>query len=149
MPLPDLILLDGGKGHVSAVRMLMDTLGEDIPVYGLVKDDRHRTRGLTDENTEFDIEHDGVLFKFLTCMQDEVHRFAIEGFRKKHEKTSIHSALENIKGIGPSKRKLLLNRFGSVDNIRKASITDLKEVIGSSAANAVYEFFNRGTGNDN
>ena len=148
LPLPDLILLDGGRGHVSAIRMLMDTLGEDIPVYGLVKDDKHRTRGLTDESIEFDIERDGILFKFLTRMQDEVHRFAIEGFRRKHENSAIHSVLEDIPGIGPAKRKKLLNSFGSVAKISRASKADLQAVIGDAAAAAVIEFFNRGVSND-
>ena len=120
----------------------------DIPLYGLVKDDKHRTRGLTDESIEFDIERDGILFKFLTRMQDEVHRFAIEGFRRKHENSAVHSVLEDIPGIGPAKRKKLLNSFGSIAKISRTSKADLQAVIGDAAAAAVIEFFNRGASND-
>lgn len=141
LPFPDLILLDGGKGHVAAVREILDTMEENIPVFGLVKDDNHRTRGLTDENGEFPIDPKGALFKFLTSMQDEVHRFAITAFRKKHEKNMTSSELENIKGIGPEKRKKLLKYFVSTEKIKNASIDELKMVLDDGSAKNVYDYF--------
>ena len=141
LPLPDLILLDGGKGHVAAIRLLMETLGEEVPVFGLVKDDKHRTRGLTDDCREICIDKDGDLFHFLTCMQDEVHRFAITAFRKNHEKNAMHSELENIPGIGAAKRRDLLRTFITVDRIREAGFQELCNVVGKSAANSVLDYF--------
>ena len=148
LPFPDLILLDGGKGHVSAIRLLMETLGEDVPVYGLVKDEKHRTRGLTDEYKEFPLDKNGMLFRFLSCMQDEVHRFAITGFRNKHEKSSLHSELENIAGIGPARRKQLLQVFVTVKRMRKATFEELSTVVGKKAAYAVLEHFEKENKND-
>ena len=144
LPLPDLILLDGGKGHVSAINLLMETLGESIPVYGMVKDSKHRTRGLTDENEEFPIDRDGNLFKFLTCMQDEVHRFAIAGFHKKHEKSTLHSELEEIPGIGPAKRSKLMQTFLSIERLRQADFAELCNVVDKTSARHIIDYFNRG-----
>ena len=141
LPLPDLILLDGGKGHVSAIKPLMESLGEDIPVYGLVKDDNHRTRGITDESNEFPIDKNGNLFKFLTCMQDEVHRFAISGFRKKHESESLHSELEEIPSIGPAKRKKLLQTFVTLKRLQDATYDELCEVVGAASAKEITNYF--------
>ena len=143
LPLPDLILLDGGKGHVSAIKLLMETLGEEIPVYGLVKDEKHRTRGLTDENCEFPIDKEGNLFKFLTCMQDEVHRFAIAGFHKRHENAAIHSELEDIPGIGPVKRQKLMQTFLSIERLRLASFEELCAVVDKNTAKKIIEHFSR------
>lgn len=137
--LPDLILLDGGKGHVSIIRELFETMGEDIPVYGLVKNDKHQTRGLTDETIEYPLGRE--LFDFLTCMQDEVHRFAITTFRKKHESANLHSELESIEGIGPSKRMKLLASFSGIDRIRRATIAELSEVIDRKTAENVYWYY--------
>ncbi len=148
LPLPDLILLDGGKGHISAVQMLMQTLGEDIPVFGLVKDDNHKTRGITDEKSEFHLDKDSVLFNFLTEIQEEVHRFAISAFRKRHEKANIHSVLENISGIGKEKRKLLLGVFLSVENIKNATVEELSKVIDKKSAQNVFDYFHGGMQND-
>ena len=145
LPLPDLILLDGGKGHVSAVRMLMDTLGEKIPVYGLVKDDKHRTRALTDIDEEFDVEPDSLLFRFLSEVQEEVHRFAITSFRKRHENATVYSMLEKIPGIGAAKRKKLLNTFITVERISKASYDELCSVLDKRSAKNVYEYFKNGS----
>lgn len=148
LPLPDLILLDGGKGHVSSVRMLTETLGEDIPVFGLVKDDKHKTRALTDVDEEFDIEPDGELFRFLSELQEEVHRFAITSFRKRHENATVYSALEKIPGIGEAKRKKLLSKFISIDRISKAELSELSSVIDKRAAKSVYEYFRNGSENN-
>lgn len=142
LPLPDLILLDGGKGHVSAIRMLMDTMGEDIPVFGLVKDDKHRTRGITDDAEEFDIDTDGVLFRFLYEMQEEVHRFAIKSFRQRYETSSVHSELESINGIGEAKRKRLLETFLTIEKIKNAGVEELASVIDKRSAENVYNYFN-------
>lgn len=141
LPLPDLILLDGGKGHVAAVRELLASIEENVPVFGLVKDENHRTRGLTDESGEIPFDKDGALFKFLTCMQDEVHRFAITAFRKRHENNMTASGLENIKGIGVQKRKKLLQYFVSIDKIRKASLDELCMVLDNKSAKSVYDYF--------
>ena len=139
--MPDLILLDGGKGHVSAVRLLCETLGEDINVFGMVKDDKHRTRAVTDDKIEYKVDKDSALFRFLYGMQEEVHRFAIETFRKRHEKASVVSELEGINGIGAAKRKKLLNTFLSIKRISESSIEELSEVIDKRSAENVYNYF--------
>lgn len=141
LPLPDLILLDGGKGHVSAVNLLMETLGEEIPVYGMVKDDKHRTRGLTDEHEEFPLERNSELFLFLTGMQEEVHRFAIAGFRKKHEKATLASDLLSVPGIGKEKHKKLLQAFGSRKKMKSASMEELRKIVGARAAKELVLYF--------
>lgn len=141
LPLPDLILLDGGKGHVSAVKMMLDTMGENIPVFGLVKDRSHRTRGITDENQEILLDKKSELFKFLTGMQEEVHRYAITACRNRHEKKNIKSELESIPGVGPSTRIKLLKSFGSTDKIKEASFEELKLVVSKAVAKTVYEYF--------
>ncbi len=141
LPLPDLILLDGGRGHISKVRELFETMGEEIPVYGMVKDDKHRTRALTDMDFEFEIDKDGALFKFLAAMQEEVHRFAITAFRKKHEKASLKSELDDIKGIGPAKRNKLLLSFSSIGRIKSATLEELSGVIDKRAAQNVYDYY--------
>lgn len=141
LPLPDLILLDGGKGHVHVIKELFETMGEEIPVYGMVKDDKHKTRALTDENQEFYIDKDSELFKFLTGLQEEVHRFAITAFRKKHEKASVHSELDDIKGVGPAKRNKLLLSFSSIKKIKNATVGELSAVIDPQTAKNVYKYF--------
>ncbi len=143
LPLPDLILLDGGKGHVSAIKELLETMGEEIPVYGMVKDDRHRTAELTDENEEFDIDKDSELFKFLTRVQEEVHRFAITAFRKKHESASLRSELDDIKGVGPIKRNKLLLSFSSINKIKSASLDELESAVDKRTAKNVYEYYHK------
>ncbi len=148
LPLPDLVLVDGGKGHVSAIRMLMDTMGEDIPVFGLVKDDKHRTRGITDETEEYEIDKNSVLFRFMYEMQEEVHRFAIKSFRQKYETAAIRSELESIKGIGEAKRKKLLETFITIDKIKKADVEELSSVIDRRTAINVYNYFNEDDLND-
>ena len=147
MPFPDLILLDGGKGHVSAIRSLMETMGEDIPVFGLVKDDRHKTRAITDDSEEFEIELGSPLFRFIFEMQEEVHRFAIKSFRQKYETSSVYSELESIDGIGKTKRKILLETFITIDRIKKADVNELSKVLDRRTAQNVYEYFNGGDKN--
>jgi len=143
LPLPDLILLDGGKGHVSTVKMLLDTMGEDIPVFGLVKDKTHRTRGITDENEELYLSKKSELFKFLAGIQDEVHRFAINASRNKHEKKNIHSELENIPGVGAATRTRLLKSFGEINRIKNATFDELSDVVSSNIAKNVYDYFHK------
>ncbi len=141
LPLPDLILLDGGRNHVFSVKAVLDTLGEEIPLFGLVKDSHHKTRGITDFEKEYDLDKNSELFKFLACMQDEVHRFAITHTRKKHEKSNLLSSLENIKGVGPKMRKKLLSEFGSIKGIKNASLDDLKKVVSEKTAENIINFF--------
>ncbi len=145
LPLPDLILLDGGKGHVSAIKLLMETLGETVPVFGLVKDDKHKTRGITDEVQEFSLNRNDMLFRFLSGIQEEVHRFAISGFRKKHEDVSLHSELEEIPGIGPAKRKALLRKFISIVNIKAADYEELTLVVDEKTAQNIIRYFQERT----
>lgn len=141
LPLPNLFLIDGGKGHVSAVKMLFETLGEEIPVYGLVKDKFHKTRGITDEKEELPLDKNSELFRFLACMQDEVHRFAIDSSRKKHEKRNTKSTLELIPGVGGATRKKLLKEFKSVANIKMADIEKLQKVVNKNVAENIYNYF--------
>ncbi len=143
LPLPDLILLDGGKGHVSAVRMLMDTMGEDIPVFGLVKDGFHRTRGITDTEQVYPVDKKSELFKFLAGMQDEVHRFAITSWRKRHEKKNIKSEIENIKGVGSATRKKLLKVFSGVKQLKQASVEELQNYVSEAVAKNIYDYFHK------
>lgn len=142
-PLPDLILLDGSKSHVSAVKMMLDTMGEDIPVFGLVKDKTHRTRGITDEKTEIYVDKKSELFRFLAGMQDEVHRFAITASRNKHEKKNIHSELEDIPGVGAATRTRLLKFFGNVEKIKNATLDELNAIVSSNVAQNVFDYFNK------
>ncbi len=148
LPLPDLILLDGGKGHVSAVNTLMETLGEDIPLFGLAKDDKHKTGTVTNEKEEFYLDKRNTLFKFLSEMQEEVHRFAITSFRKRHTNASIASELEKIYGVGHEKRKKLLNYFLSIEKIKEADIEELKKVVDRKTAENVYKHFNGGANDE-
>lgn len=141
--LPDLILIDGGKGHVSAAREVLEQMGITIPVFGMVKDDRHRTRGLTTENEELKVERNSSAFRLLTQIQDEVHRTAISYHKQLRGKTNIQSSLEQIPGIGAVRRKNLLKHFKSIENIKKADIDELAGVSGMDrrAAENVYHYY--------
>lgn len=144
LPLPDLILLDGGKGHLHVISELMEMLDSDIPVFGMVKDDRHRTRALVSKNGELGISPVSAVFKLITFIQDEVHKTAIEYHRKLHGK--IESELDKIPGIGEKRRKALLTMFGSVDKIKVADVDELLNVreMDRKSAEAVYDYFRRG-----
>ncbi|MBQ7953790.1 MAG: excinuclease ABC subunit C, partial [Clostridia bacterium] len=120
--LPDLILIDGGRGHVKAAKEIVDFYKLDIPVFGMVKDDHHRTRGVTTESEEIQIKRTDTIFKFLTQIQDETHRFAITSFHKKHKKSTLKSELTNIKGVGDAKKNKLLMTFKSINTIKEADI---------------------------
>ncbi|OQB15920.1 MAG: UvrABC system protein C [Firmicutes bacterium ADurb.Bin193] len=136
VPLPDLILLDGGKGHVIAVSEIMSFLGLDIPFFGMVKDDKHKTRGLTTGSEELDIKRQSAVFSFLTTVQDEVHRFAAESHRKRHKKTAVSSQLEHIKGIGAKRRAILLKHFKTIKAIKSATVEELAAIDGIDAKTA-------------
>ena len=133
---PDLILLDGGRGHVSVIRELMAELGCEIPVFGMVKDDFHKTRALTDDENEVNIAKEQAVFQFIYKLQDEVHRYTITRMQNAKSKAMRHSTLEDIEGIGPVKAKALLSHFRSLAAIKKADRDSLMNVPGISAANA-------------
>ncbi len=141
--MPDIIFLDGGKGQISVVLDALAKLNLNVPVCGMVKDDHHRTRGLIYNNREILFSTNSEGFKLITRIQDEVHRFAIEYHRKLRQKNQVKSILEDIKGIGESRRKALIKHFGSIENIRKADVLELKEVesMNETAAEAVFNFF--------
>lgn len=135
---PDLILLDGGRGHVSTIRELLHELGrDDIPVFGMVKDDFHRTRALCDETEEYDISNDRGLFTYIYKIQEEVHRFTVSKMQGAKRKTMRRSILENIPGIGAEKAKNLLKHFGTVTKVKAATREELCSVKGITLANAM------------
>lgn len=140
---PDLIMMDGGKGQVNIALQVLDELKLNIPVCGMVKDDNHRTRGLYYNNVEIPIERSSEGFKLITRIQDEAHRFAIEYHRSLRSKVQVHSVLDDIEGIGPTRRKALMRRFKSIEQIKEATVLELKETesMNEQAAEAVYAFF--------
>lgn len=142
---PDLIMMDGGKGQVNVALSVLSELHLNIPVCGMVKDDNHRTRGLYYNNVEIPIERTSEGFKLITRIQDEAHRFAIEYHRSLRSKVQVHSVLDDIEGIGETRRKALMRRFQSVERIREASVEELKETesMNERAAEAVYAFFHK------
>lgn len=133
---PDLILLDGGRGHVSVVRELMAELGCEIPVFGMVKDDFHKTRALTDDTSEVNIARDQAVFQFVYKLQEEVHRYTITRMQNAKSKSLKRSSLEEIDGIGPAKAKALLSHFRSLAAIKSADRDSLMSVPGITSANA-------------
>lgn len=143
--LPDLILMDGGKTQVHAAEEVLLSFGMDIPVCGMVKDDKHRTRGLLFHEEEIHIPLTSEGFKLVTRIQDEVHRFAITYHRKLRDERNLHSILDDIKGIGQVRRKALMHHFGSIEKIAEAEVADLLEVEGMTipAAEQVYLFFHQ------
>lgn len=142
---PDLIMMDGGKGQVNIALSVLSELHLNIPVCGMVKDDNHRTRGLYYNNVEIPIGRTSEGFKLITRIQDEAHRFAIEYHRSLRSKVQVHSVLDDIEGIGETRRKALMRRFQSVERIREASVEELKETesMNERAAEAVYAFFHK------
>ena len=134
--LPDLILLDGGKGQLSTIKELFSEIGVDIPVFGMVKDDNHRTRALLGEEGEVYLNPVSSVFNLVANIQEEVHRFAIEYHRSLHRKNTIESELEKIEGIGKQKRIALLKHFKSIGKIKTASVNELVAVKGISMKNA-------------
>lgn len=143
---PDLILMDGGKGQVNVAEEVLQGLGLSIPVCGMVKDDRHRTRGLFKDDVELPIDTHSEVFHLITRVQDEAHRFAIEYHRSLRSKGQVHSVLDDIDGIGPARRKALMRTFGNIDDMRAATYKDLLAIpeMNRAAAKTVYAFFHDG-----
>ncbi len=140
---PDLIMMDGGKGQVNIALQVLEELHLNIPVCGMVKDDNHRTRGLYYNNVEIPIDRNSEGFKLITRIQDEAHRFAIEYHRSLRSKGQVHSVLDEIPGIGPSRRKALMVRYASLEEIGNATVEELAETpsMNLQSAKAVYEHF--------
>ena len=142
--LPDVIMMDGGKGQIGIAETVLNSLGLDIPVCGMVKDDNHRTRGLIYNNNEIEFPPGSEAMHMVTALQDETHRFAITYHKQIRSDEQTHSILDDIKGIGPKRRKALLLHFKNIENIKNASLDELAKVEGMNveAATAVYNFFN-------
>ena len=143
--LPDLILLDGGRGHVSVVKELLTELGIDVPVFGMVKDDFHKTRALCTECEEISIAKENALFVFIYKLQEEVHRFTVSKMSRAKSKTLTKSTLTKIKGIGDAKAKALLKAFGGYSGVKNASLDELVSVKGISRADAenIIDYFKK------
>ena len=141
---PDLIMMDGGKGQVNVALEVLQSLNIDIPVCGLVKDDKHQTRGIIYNNNELIINKSSNLMQLIRRIQDEVHRFAITYHRSLRDKRTLHSVLDDIPYVGEKRRRALLMKFGSVDNIKKASMQELLETqsIDKKSAESIYNYFN-------
>ena len=140
---PDLLLMDGGKGQVNIALQVLEELHLNIPVCGMVKDDNHRTRGLYYQNVEIPIDTHSEGFKLVTRIQDEAHRFAIEYHRSLRSKAQVKSVLDEIPGVGPARRKALMKHFGSIQEIREASVKKLCEVpeIPEHIGKQIHDFF--------
>lgn len=143
---PDILMMDGGKGQVNAAEQVLEELGICIPVCGMVKDDNHRTRGLYYRNKEISFPRNSEVFGMITRLQDEAHRFAITYHKLLRGKEQVHSILDDIKGIGPARRKNLMQHFKDIEKIKQAEVSELEEVKGITpqAARSIYEFFHSG-----
>ena len=142
---PDLIMMDGGRGQVNIALEVLEKLHLHIPVFGMVKDDNHRTRGLYFNNTELPIDRNSECFRLITRIQDEAHRFAITFHRQLRSKGQVHSVLDDIPGVGPARRKDLMRCFENIDAIRNATVEELKELpsMNEKSAQEVYKFFHQ------
>ena len=140
---PDLVMMDGGRGQVNIALEVLEELGLDIPVCGMVKDDNHRTRGLYYNNVEIPIDKNSQGFQLITRIQDEAHRFAIEYHRNLRGKGQVKSILDDIPDIGPRRRKALMKQFKSLEAVKKASVEELMETpsMNRKSAESVYQFF--------
>ena len=140
---PDLIMMDGGRGQVNIALEVLSELGLSIPVCGMVKDDRHNTRGLYYNNVEIPIDTHSEGFKLITRVQDEAHRFAIEYHRSLRSKVQVNSVLDGIQGVGPARRKALMRHFQDIEKIRNASVEELQEAEGitQKVAQNIYTYF--------
>jgi excinuclease ABC subunit C len=134
--LPDLILLDGGQPQVNAVLPVIKQMNIDVPVFGMVKDNKHRTRAIAYDGGEIEINSHRSAFTLVSTIQEEVHRFAITYHHKKHQKSSFSSGLTKIEGIGEKKAKALLKEFKTISAIKKATVEELSAVKGISNKNA-------------
>ena len=143
---PDLILVDGGRGQTGVVLRVLSELGFSIPVCGMVKDDKHKTRGLFYAGQELKINKNSEGFRLLTRIQDEAHRFAVEYHRTLRQKGQVRSVLDDIPGVGPARRRALMRRFGSLDDIKAATVEELSAIpeIPWRVAEEIYGFFGSG-----
>ena len=143
--LPDLILLDGGKGQVSAVKKVLEENGEDIPLWGMYKDDRHRTKGLLNGEKTIELDRTTSLYRFVAGIQEEVHNYSISYHRSLRDKKMTKSILDDIPGIGPKRKKALMDRFKDVDKLKEASKDDLVAIDGitDKLADEVLRHINR------
>ena len=141
---PDLMLIDGGKGHVSVVKEVLKEENINIPVFGMVKDEFHKTRSLCTEQEEINIAREQSIFMLIYRIQEEVHRFTVDKVMRAKRSSITHSSLEKIDGIGPAKAKKLLQTFGSLTAIKKATELELSSVKGLTKADAtkIYQYFN-------
>ena len=142
---PDLLMMDGGRGQVNIALEVLSELGLHVPVCGMVKDDNHRTRGLYFNNVEMPIDTHSEGFKLITRVQDEAHRFAIEYHRSLRGKAQVRSVLEEIPGIGPARRKALMRKFGSLEEIKNATVEELTEIpeLNEKVAKEILAYFQR------
>ena len=142
---PDLLMMDGGRGQVNIALSVLEELKINIPVCGMVKDDNHRTRGLYFQNVELPIDTRSEGFKLITRVQDEAHRFAIEYHRSLRSKAQVKSVLDDIPGVGPTRRKALMRHFKSITEIKEASVEELLTLpeLNRRAAEDIYTFFHK------
>lgn len=143
---PDLILLDGGKGQVSAVQKVFDKYNIDIPLWGMYKDDKHRTKGLICATKEIELDKTSNLYRFVASIQDEVHNYAISYHRSLRNKSLTKSTLDNIPGVGEKRKKALLSHFKNIEDIKNASVDELSQIDGlnKSVAENIYDYFRKG-----
>ncbi|MBR2455391.1 MAG: excinuclease ABC subunit UvrC [Clostridia bacterium] len=144
--MPDLILLDGGKGQVSVVKEILNEMNIDVALFGMVKDSKHKTRAITGDGGEIAINSNRAVFTLVSEIQEEVHRFSVSFHHKKHAKKGLDSSLTKISGVGEKKAKELLKTFKTIKNIKNASVEDLAKVkgINISLAEKIYNFYNQG-----
>ena len=142
--MPDLILLDGGKGQVSVVKEVLDEMGIDVPIFGMVKDSKHKTRAITGDGGEIAINSTRSVFTLVSEIQEEVHRFSVGFHHKKHTKRGLELSLTKIDGIGEKKAQELLKIFKTIKNIKEATVLDLMQVkgINKELAEKIYDFYN-------
>jgi len=142
---PDVILLDGGIGQVGAVEKVLKSYNVDIPLWGMYKDDKHRTKGLISREKEIELDKSSNIYKFVASIQEEVHNFAITYHRSLRSKHITKSELDDIQGIGEKRKKALLSYFKTIENIKKAELEELQKVEGMNkiSAESVYNFFRK------
>jgi excinuclease ABC subunit C len=146
LPLPDVFLIDGGETHARAALEVVRSFELDIPIFGMVKDDRHRTRALvTPEGEEIGIVTQQAVFSLIGQIQEETHRFAITYHHESHSKSTMRSALDGIPGVGPKRREELKKAFGTIRAIREADVETLAAVVPRAAAEAVWRHFHQET----
>ncbi len=145
---PDLIMMDGGKGQVNTALKVLEELGLDIPICGLVKDEFHNTRGIIYDSKEIRLDEDSPGFRLIYKIQEEAHRFAISYHRSLRSKSMIKSELDGIKGIGEKRKRELLRHFKTVENIKKASVDELAQVksMNRRVAEDLYKHFRKNEG---